>query len=323
MKKYILMSHSIGLTFILALFTSSCISSQSFRPVKGSGEPVNRTFKVSDFHAIEVSGGFDVNLVQGNTEEVVLTAQENLYDYITVAVEQGILKIYTEANIMSTRALKARIAFRSMDKLRVSGGGDVHAETPIDVPVLDITLSGGGDLTSVINTNELRCHISGGGDARLDGKIKSYDVDLTGGGDLKSVLNSAIIRCRISGGGDVEVRNSETADKATFDVTGGGDVEADLQVERMKCTVSGGGDVTLKGKAMEFTLSISGGGDVNALDFPVKTASVQASGGSDVRINVSDQLTGYIHGGGNVYYSGNPEHIAVDTRGGSEIRRQH
>ncbi len=69
-------------------------------------------------------------------------------------------------------------------------------------------------------------------------------------------------------------------------------------------------------------ITISGGGDVNANDFASGIARIQASGGSDVNVNVSDELTGQITGGGDLYYSGNPEKVSIDTRGGSEIHRQ-
>jgi hypothetical protein len=94
-----------GISTCLAVLTllSSCISSQSFFPVKGNGDIVDKTFNITDFHGIEVSGGFDVTLSQGTSEGVTLSAQENLFEYIQVEVVQGVLKIYTDGNLMPTR----------------------------------------------------------------------------------------------------------------------------------------------------------------------------------------------------------------------------
>lgn len=159
------------------------------------------------FNGIDLSGDFDVALVQGNNQSVTLTAQENLFDYFTVKVENNTLKIYTRNNIMSTREMKALITLKNIDNLQVSGGGDVIAETPVSVDALAINISGGGDLRSVINSDELSCHINGGGDAELEGKTKDYHIDMSGGGDLKSNVNAASIECRIAGGGDLYLRN--------------------------------------------------------------------------------------------------------------------
>lgn len=321
MKKTVLQTSSFILLILIVSLTS-CVSSQSFLPVKGNGESVDRKFNVSDFDAIDVSGGFDVVLVQGNSEEVTLTAQENLFEYITVSVDQGTLKIYTENNIMSTRQMKARIAFKNIGKLRVSGGGDVTGETEVNVPDLDVELSGGGDLTTTIKTDELRCHISGGGDAKIDGNIKYYFLELRGGGDVESTVAAENIDCNISGGGNIDLRSKEMVSTATIDINGGGNVNADINAEKLNISVSGGGDATLNGKASEFGITVNGGGDILAGNFQTVNTSFTASGGSDVRVNASGEIAGQISGGGDVYYSGSLENISVNTSGGSEIHKE-
>jgi hypothetical protein len=302
MKKSIYFNGALVLLFLFILF-SSCISSQSFIPVKGKGASVDKSYSISDFHGIDVSGGFDVALVQGNSEGVILLAQENLFEHITVRVEQGVLKIFTENNIMATQPLKAKITYKSIDNLKVSGGGDVTGETPVNVPMLEVTLSGGGDLTTEINTDELNCNISGGGDVTINGKIKRYELDMSGGGDVQSEITASVVFFEISGGGDVTLKFRDKA--------------ADASIR-----LSGGGDATLSGQVSEFDIHVNGGGDVFAGDLLTATTTFQASGGSDLHVNAAKELTGNISGGGNVYYSGSPEIVTIDAKGGSEIRKQ-
>ena len=307
---------------ILFIMLSSCTYSQSFFPVRGTGMPVNKDYNVSDFKGIDVSGGFDVTLVQGNTESVTLTAQENLFEYFTVKVENGTLKIYTRNNIMSTREMKARITFKNISNLEVSGGGDVNSDTPINAEALDVNISGGGDLRSVINSDELKCHISGGGDAELEGKTKDYYFDMSGGGDLKSKVNASTISCRIAGGGDLYLRNDDKTSQGNIDINGGGDMDVKINAEKLKCSVTGGGDAILSGQASDFEIHINGGGDANALNLSTNITSFNVSGGSDIHVNASKELSGYISGGGDVYYSGNPEKVSIDAKGGSEVHKE-
>jgi hypothetical protein len=321
MKKSISQGFILFFLFLLASLTS-CVTSQSWVPVKGNGESEEKNYTVTDFHGIDVSGGFDVVLVQGPSDGLTLTAQKNLFEHITVKVDQGILKIYTENNIMATRPLKARITFRSIDNLKVSGGGDVTSETTIEVPDLDVSISGGGDYSTFVNTGKLNFHISGGGDAEINGSIKTYNVDLSGGGDIHSEIASGTVNCRISGGGDMTLLNKEKGTEADIDISGGGDLKVDMNMERLKISVSGGGDATLAGQASELELTINGGGDVFAADLAAGVVTFQVSGGSDVHVNASREITGHISGGGNVYYSGGAEKIDVDARGGSEIHKQ-
>lgn len=321
MKNLVLYSLCLIL-LILFLLPTSCISSAQVLPVKGSGELIDKNFKVSDFHGIDVSSGFDVILVQGNSEDITITAQENLFEYITVKIEQGILKVYAQKNIRPTKPMKARISFKSIDNLKVSGGGDIESETPVNVPKLDVNISGGGDLNSVINTDELICHLSGGGDAEIDGNIRNYNLNLSGGGDVRSNLEADFIDCSVVGGGDLTLRCEEKVNNANLNISGGGDITLEMNVGKLKCSVAGGGNGTLTGQASGLEIEIAGGGDVNASDFITETASFNVSGGSDLHVNVSNELNGYISGGGDLYYSGNPGKVTVDAKGGSEVYKE-
>lgn len=286
------------------LTLNSCMPPQTIIPVMGSGDVEDKNYTVADFHSIEVSGGFDVTLAQGNSEDVTLTAQENLFEYITVKVEAGILKIYTEHNIMATKSMKAVITLKNIDNLKVSGGGDVITKTPLNAAQLGFEISGGGDVTATINTNVMNCNISGGGDAKFDGTMATS------------------IQCRISGGGDIFVRNGQKAADVDIEINGGGDMDLQTDADIMKCSISGGGDATLSGKAGQLDIVLSGGGDITASGFAAEVISFRASGGSDVHVQATRQLTGEISGGGNLYYSGGAESVNVDARGGSKILRE-
>ena len=317
-------AHGIMAQILMLLFItfSSCISSQSFLPVKGSGVSVDKNISVSGFQSIDVSGGFDVVLVQGNSEGVTLTAQENLFEYITVRVDEGVLKIYTEKNIQPTKQLKARISFQNIGKLKVSGGGDVICETPVYLPELGVDITGGGDFKTMINTDKLQFNISGGGDASIDGNIKNFDLRLSGGGDIRSEVNAGVIDCEVSGGGDIAFTGKEKASEANFSISGGGDLTLEMKTEKLKCSVSGGGDATLSGQAANAEININGGGDIEAGNLLSDMITFHVSGGSDIHVNASKELTGTISGGGDVYYSGNPAKASIDAKGGSEIHKE-
>lgn len=316
-------SISFSLVFpALLIMLSSCIYSQNHISVRGSGRVSDREFNVSGFNAIDVSGGFDVILVQGNVESVTLSAEENLFDYITVKVENGTLKIFTRNNIRTTRQMRARVYFKDLNDLKVSGGGDVTSETIINAETLDINISGGGDFRSGINSDELKFRITGGGDADIEGKTKDYYLDISGGGDLKSNVNAGVITCRVTGGGDLYLNDEAKTSKADIYINGGGDMDVKMDAEKIVCNISGGGDGLLRGKASDLEVTINGGGDLDASSFSTQITSFNANGGSDLRVNASQELSGKISGGGNIYYSGNPERLNIEARGGSKTLKE-
>lgn len=313
--------YTLVLSMVLTAFTS-CMSSQSPIPVKGSGALVDKNFDVSNFDAIEVSGGFDVRLIQGNSEGLVLSAQENLFEYIVVKVENGVLKIYPERNFLQTKGLYAKINLKTISGLKVSGGGDVTTENILDVPKIDINLSGGGDLSSNLKTGGLKCNISGGGDAKIDGEINNYEINLSGGGDVNSNINSENISCSISGGGDATFKNNAKAENVDVSVSGGGDISCSIEAQKARLSISGGGDATLQGSANSLEVSVSGGGNIQAGEFTTQRTMFKANGGSNIHINATAELSGYISGGGDVYYSGNPGVVNIDAKGGSEVHKE-
>jgi hypothetical protein len=325
-KYYTMMKKPISyykLIFLILLnMLSAYTHSQSFVTTKGTGMATERSFNVSDFNGIDVSGGFDVILLQGNTESVTITAQENLFEHIKVKVDNGTLKIYTRNNIWATKPMKARVTFKSINNLKVSGGGDVTSETQLNIKALDIDISGGGDFSSFINSEELDYRISGGGNTEIKGKTKDYHIDVSGGGDMKSEVNSSIIWCRIAGGGDLYLSNELKASEADIGINGGGDMDLKTNAEILKCSITGGGDAHLSGNADQFDIYINGGGDADARNLSTEITSFKVSGGSDIHVSASQELKGYISGGGDVYYSGNPSKISVDVKGGSKVHKE-
>jgi hypothetical protein len=320
MKKHVSWRSLIFLIPSMMLFSGSY--SQTTMYVKGTGPAVDKKINVSDFKGIDVSSGFDVILVQGSTESLTLTAQENLFEYIKADVENGSLKIYARNNIRSTQPMKARITFKKISNLKVSGGGDTYCETPVSAEALDVNISGGGDFSSVINSETLKYNIGGGGDTEIEGKTEGYTITVAGGGDLDSKINAGRISCRITGGGDLYLRNEAQSSDADIEINGGGDADIKLSAEKLRCTVSGGGDALISGQASDFEIDINGGGDVDAKNLSTEITSFNVRGGSDIRVKASKELSGDISGGGDVYYSGNPAKVSVNARGGSEVHKE-
>lgn len=298
---------------------TACAFSQSPFPVKGNGNVVSRDFPVSGFSAVEVSSGIDITLAQSNTENLTITADENLFDVIKEEVNGGVLKIYCDHNITHSKALRARIVFKNLESIKVSGGGDVKAETPVNTDALTIGISGGGDLNMTANANDLKCTMNGGGDAILNGAIKQMNALLSGGGDLVSDVSANDITCTLSGGGDLKLTGKEKTASAHITISGGGDLKLTIDADNLDCTVSGGGDATLSGKAANFNMNINGGGDVNAKEMLTEITHFTASGGSEIYVNASKELRGRSSGGGDVHYSGNPGMVDIDAKGGSKV----
>ena len=197
---------------------------------------------VSGFHAIEVSGGIDLYLSQGEEAVAVSAAKDEYRDKIITEVKDGVLKIYVERknNLRfdwGNHKMKAYVSFKNIDRLEGSGGSDISVDGSIKVTKLEMEISGGSDFDGKVETDELKIHASGGSDVDISGKAANLTIGASGGSDFKGYdLASDICNVEASGGSDVHI----TVNK------------------ELSANASGGSDVYYKGTGLIRDLKTSG-----------------------------------------------------------------
>lgn len=182
---------------------------------------------VSGFHAIEVSGGIDLYLSQGEEAVAVSAAKTEYRDKIITEVKNGVLKIWVDWKNgvklnWDNHKLKAYVSVKSLDGLKASGGSDVDVEGTIRTTKLDMDISGGSDFKGSIESDELKIEASGGSDVSVSGKATKLNIDVSGGSDFSGYdLASDICNVEASGGSDVRVTVNK---ELSADASGGSDV---------------------------------------------------------------------------------------------------
>lgn len=182
---------------------------------------------VSGFHAIEIGGGIDLYLSQGDEAVAVSASKDEYRDKIKTEVKNGVLKIWYEYNSnirldWGNRKMKAYVSAKTLDGLHASGGSDVFVDGSFKAAKLDMEVSGGSDFHGKIESDELKVQASGGSDVDISGKVGRLTIDASGGSDFKGYdLSTDICNVEASGGSDVYITvNKELSAKAS----GGSDV---------------------------------------------------------------------------------------------------
>jgi hypothetical protein len=197
---------------------------------------------MAGFHAIEVSGGIDLYLSQGEEAVAVSAAKAEYRDKIITEVKDGVLKIWFDWKHSSkfdwsNHKMKAYVSFKNIDRLEGSGGSDISIDGSIKVAKLEMEISGGSDFDGKVETDELKIQASGGSDVDISGKAARLTIDASGGSDFKGYdLASDICNVEASGGSDVHV----TVNK------------------ELSANASGGSDVYYKGTGLIRDLKTSG-----------------------------------------------------------------
>lgn len=112
--------------------------------------------------------------------------------------------------------------------------------------------------------------------------------------------------------------SSESID--SFEATGGSSIIAkDLSSNPLRLTASGGSDIEVTGASADLRINASGGSGINAEGFAAQDVSLDASGGSTVKIQALKSVVGTASGGSTVTVTGGGDVSKFSTSGGSTL----
>ena len=218
MKKFIVMC-IIG----LLLVTLSGCDSMSYggwfgggiNAVQGRGDMVARNFDTASFNGIIVSGGYVVVYRQAETPAVTVQMQENLFEYLSVSVENGILRIESDRSFRTDRGYTPRVYVYApyLSNLTVAGAATLENWDTVYTTRLDINISGAANGLVYVQVDDLRIDTAGAAGISLAGTADTARITVAGAGDIDaSELQTRTAQVNISGAGNVEIAVSDTLD---------------------------------------------------------------------------------------------------------------
>lgn len=234
------MKTKLAATIILLAFILTGIQVQA--------EEQNR--KVDPFTEISLRIGAKVHLEQGAKQNLEIVAKSSTLDEIITEVKDGklIIRFPNKDYFWKTfqpGEITIYITTPEIDGLGISGSGDIIAENEIKTKILDLGVSGSGNIRlSELSAERVKAAISGSGDIVLAGKAAAQDlsVAISGSGNFKGFdYSSDDVSVKIAGSGNVEVEANKN----------------------LYVRLAGSGNVTYKGKPM-IDQSIAGSGKVRS-----------------------------------------------------------
>lgn len=125
-----------------------------------------------------------------------------------------------------------------------------------------------------------------------------------------------------SGGCDIESMQKLSFATLKVDLSGGCDIELSCKADKLVCKQSGGCDAKFIGEAETGNFDVSGGCDVDAKELKLRNCTVDATGGSDVSIYATGELTLKASGASDISYYGKPAKVIKNATGSSDIRAE-
>lgn len=132
---------------------------------------------------------------------------------------------------------------------------------------------------------------------------------------------SPVRSIKASGGSDVIGENKLHTKELELVASGGSDIRLEVETDYLEVKVSGGADIVLSGMANVLEAETTGGSDLKAFDLIVQKAKLHASGGSDIKVFVEDDLEARASGGADIRYKGNPRTIDSRNTAGGDVSK--
>jgi hypothetical protein len=124
--KHIIIPFLTGLIFMIPMACVDIDPDDNIRNVIGTGPIVSKTLTLDEFSKIENTGVADIYVTLGSPQSVVLKAQQNIIDIMTIGVVGDELKIGLENGVNIERAEEIRfdITIPEITSLILTGVGD-------------------------------------------------------------------------------------------------------------------------------------------------------------------------------------------------------
>jgi len=162
--------------FAALLILASCKKAEDRKCFKSAGKPGTKTIALPAFDRLLLHEHVEYLLIQDSTDRVVITGGENLLNFISCEVADGLLEIKNVNKCSFLRNLskkvKVEIHFTSLINLHYEGSEPLHTQDTINAPYFTMMIrDGAGPVNMTLNSILIYADISHGwGDYTLSGK---------------------------------------------------------------------------------------------------------------------------------------------------------
>ena len=133
---------------------------------------------------------------------------DNILQYVVTEVHDGTLTVdYKDGYSINDDHAKVYITAPSLDKLSVSGSGDITAQGMLkNSRQIEMNVSGSGNIKAQVDAPVIDTSVSGSGNISLTGHTKDFTSSIAGSGDVNcGGLESENVTVKIAGSGNAHV----------------------------------------------------------------------------------------------------------------------
>lgn len=205
-----------------------------------AGPTITVSKNLGDFNELELDGSMELQIVEGMSDDIRITAPDNLQKYIEAYVFSNRLMIDERDNDIKNSDVRIEISETALSKIILDGSGAIYGDSIYSDFIL-LRMKGSGSINLPVICERLEAKVNGSGRIKIFGEAENVDVDIDGSGliDVKNV-EAADASARIDGSGSIDIY----ANTSIFArISGSGAIRYWGEPETVDTNVSGSGAI--------------------------------------------------------------------------------
>lgn len=235
------MKYSSMVVFLTSIILVGC----NAITVRGSGTPYETVHSVDDVRVVEVNGSGELRIQNGNRNELIVLAQDEIHQHLNIRQrgDRLIIEPHEGYTFRTESTLRYLLITDDINNIVISGAVSATSED-YRTESLFIDASGATDLDMTLHADSLTVDASGAFDGYLGGDVRTLTLDFSGSSDLNAY--------------------DLTADSVDIDLTGAGTLYVNAR-DRLNVSAAGASQVTYKGNP-QVSQSAAGASSVSSAE---------------------------------------------------------
>ena len=258
-----------------------------FKKLTGSGKIIEKeTALTKAYSQIEVCKAVNVIIEDRTDNKIVITADDNVMEYVVCKIESGRLIAKISDDIGSVTNINVNIYLpknEAIKKIKASSAGNVTVYPAVKSSALEISAASASSV-----------------------KISNAEAET-----LKIEASSA---AKVSG---AYVANGV----CDIDASSAARIEIELSAKEVECDASSSAKVILAGSTEKLEADASSAADIRANKLVATSADAEASSGADIYINATKRISAQASSGGDIRYTGDATDLYRSTSSGGSVKK--
>ncbi|MDP4241029.1 MAG: DUF2807 domain-containing protein [Bacteroidota bacterium] len=171
----------------------------------------NETRKLGSYHAVDISGNFELTLKKDSLQSVTVTSPDDFLSKVVTKVENGVLYVYSDG-ILLNRTIKLTVSSDSIRSLVAKGACKIETDNQLVAPDFSLELRGASEANLDLKvTGQISLDTKGASKVELAGSCKTFKLNGFGASKIEAEsLIAKEVDAHLTGATHAQVYASES-----------------------------------------------------------------------------------------------------------------